>query len=300
MRCAVVQELFSEIYDGMAEGQALLEKHLQNCPTCAAEYEGYKQMLDELRQIPMPELPVGFHESMMEKIREIAPPSDHAIDELLNGIETRNRRREATRKKRSGVVVRRWAGVAVAACLLLASVWGVRVLDLPANRTSDEAPVAMEMQYGAPETAYAIPQEAMEFWADDSDFYYSHDDIWAVPQYDISLPEISAEHEYQAPADMAADVLEESEYLINNIMAENYDDAIGGRGGPIGFAATSAEEDLFQNENAPPPPEGLRSGYVVENQRPWVIIIIAITIPICVAIGAGFWIINNKNLKKNK
>jgi len=131
MRCAEVQELFSEIYDGVAKCQADLAKHLQDCPICAAEYERYSRLMDEVRQLPEPELPPGFHEAIMGKIREIAPANNHAI---------KQNRRPA---KRAVSVSRRWAGVAAAACVLLISLWAVRVFDLPAARSNDEVAYSM-------------------------------------------------------------------------------------------------------------------------------------------------------------
>ena len=81
MRCDVVQGLFSEIYDGVAEHQAVLAKHVKDCPVCAEEYKSYSQMLDELKLLPEPELPFGFHEMAMAKVQALVPPNDHTIDD---------------------------------------------------------------------------------------------------------------------------------------------------------------------------------------------------------------------------
>jgi len=158
MRCEAVRELFSEIYDKAAEGQGLLEEHLQNCTACMEEFQAYSQMLNELRHLPIPELPPGFHEAAMNKIQAISPLSNNAIDDLMEEIETRKRLREVRRTrqpvKKTASVTRRWAGIAAAACLLLVSLWAVRTLNLPA-RYDDES-------YFAPEAA----MESLEMAAD--------------------------------------------------------------------------------------------------------------------------------------
>ena len=131
MRCIDVQAQFSEIYDGVAERQAMLANHLINCPACAAEYESYSRLLDDLKWLPEPEIPEGFHDTVMNKIRALAPPSDHAIDEIIEGFSRRNTR-NAPRRKRNATFAR-WAGVA-AACLLMVSLWAANSFELPGAR----------------------------------------------------------------------------------------------------------------------------------------------------------------------
>ena len=164
MRCAQVQGLFSEIYDGVAEQQAGLARHLLDCPACGQEYERYCQLLDEVRQLPEPELPPGFHESIMGKIRELA--LSEAQDVQASGPDNKNGftpyvvrqthgadgRQPVARKPHSGYrskkaasISRRWAGVAAAACVLLISLWAVRVFDLPGGRLNDSAADNMAM-----------------------------------------------------------------------------------------------------------------------------------------------------------
>ena len=144
MRCKHVQSLFSEIYDGIAEEQTILVEHLRECPICTAEYESYSRFMDELRQLPEPELPEGFHETVMAKIRAIAAENDDSIRELIEEIETRKRRKTAglwrlptkNTSAKALAVTRRWASVAAAACVLLISLWTMRVLDLPMRQAN--------------------------------------------------------------------------------------------------------------------------------------------------------------------
>ena len=143
MRCTHVQGLFSEVYDGVAEEQAILEKHIQECPACAAEYKSYSKLLDELKNLPMPELPVDFHEKIMAKVRAVAA-SDAAGSLELTVHKGRKpaSNGEPPQKKplaKTNAAVRRWASVAAAACVLLVSLWGIRVFDvaLPGQRLSD-------------------------------------------------------------------------------------------------------------------------------------------------------------------
>lgn len=131
MRCQDVQGLFSEIYDGIAAEQAILVKHLQECSTCAAEYESYCRLLNELKQLPEPEIPPNFHEIMMAKIREVASLENNAAS--MQELTLRKWQKTARARKpaqKAYAAARRWASVAAAACLLLVSMWAVHSFDL--------------------------------------------------------------------------------------------------------------------------------------------------------------------------
>jgi len=166
MRCTIVQDQFSEIYDGIAPRQAALVRHIKKCPDCTAKYESYKQMLDDVRKLPAPELPEGFHESIMDKIIAIAPPNDHAIDTLLSEIEARKRNKESRARMQSmqkGRAASRWAGIAAAACLAFASMWALQTLDMLPTTRGDYAPL-----YALPQAVAAdMAAEADDFAADD-------------------------------------------------------------------------------------------------------------------------------------
>jgi len=137
MRCQDVQGHFSDLYDGIAVEQTALKKHLQECPTCAAEYESYSRLINELRQLPMPELPDDFHKTIMAKVRAIAPSNtDTTVKpdfELHRGKAKAlpgNRMPQKSAPQRAYAATRRWASVAVAACLLLVSMWAVQNFNL--------------------------------------------------------------------------------------------------------------------------------------------------------------------------
>jgi len=76
LTCKDIRALFSEYYDGYAPGEdapgeitsAEIAAHLHECAACATAYKEYAKLLDDVRTIPMPEIPSGFHESLMEYV----------------------------------------------------------------------------------------------------------------------------------------------------------------------------------------------------------------------------------------
>ena len=48
--------------------RAAIEAHLKACVACAVEYKKYSQLLDDVRNLPEPEMPWGFHESLMDYV----------------------------------------------------------------------------------------------------------------------------------------------------------------------------------------------------------------------------------------
>ena len=212
MRCDQVQGLFSEIYDGEAV-QADLAEHLQNCPACRLEYERFCRLLDELKQLPEPELPQGFHESIMAKIRELAQqdkPAHTAVERQFvvhRGQRDASRRRQTAKKAAS--ISRRWASVAAAACVLLMSLWAVRVFDLPGARLADSPAYNMampEMTDLAPAGTQAAPVAP----PDDDHFMVAAEDEAAADEwytedlFDEDTPR-DANHRMAEPALEAVD-----------------------------------------------------------------------------------------------
>ena len=72
LNCKDVQALFSDYYDdsklvrnSAPTPRTAFEAHLKECAACAAEYEKYAQLLDDVRNLPEPEMPWGFHESLV-------------------------------------------------------------------------------------------------------------------------------------------------------------------------------------------------------------------------------------------
>jgi len=174
MRCTHVQGLFSEIYDGIVEEQSALVRHLHECPVCAAEYEDFGKLINELRQLPMPELPEDFHETIMAKVREIASSGDGEpegpelrVHSGRQPIKLRNQKRPIVK---AHTAIRRWAGVAAAACVLLVSLWAMRVLDLPMRQNDSFfiplAPISTPVTDGI--DIYVLPasDETIEFEPD--------------------------------------------------------------------------------------------------------------------------------------
>ena len=196
MRCIDVQAQFSEIYDGVAERQAVLAKHLINCPVCAAEYESYSQLLNDVKFLPEPELPEGFHDTIMSKISAIAPPSDHAIDEIIQGL---NRRKNRVPQRRRNTTFARWAGVA-AACLLMVSLWAANSFELPMRRdmfvTYDMVmPQAADEVAMEPIADAAPGMEVDEYYGGESrtklrggyEYDYSHNVFWDLDAADDDM-----------------------------------------------------------------------------------------------------------------
>ena len=67
MDCKDIQAQFSEYYDGDAQASNV-HAHLTTCDSCASEYKKYSQLIDQVRALPSPEMPQGFHEKLMSYI----------------------------------------------------------------------------------------------------------------------------------------------------------------------------------------------------------------------------------------
>ncbi|MCL2840939.1 MAG: hypothetical protein FWE05_09235 [Defluviitaleaceae bacterium] len=71
MTCDDIRGLFSEFYDD-GEADEYLIQHLQECSGCAAEYRAFKRLMIDVQNLPAPELPHNFHESLMARVRKHA------------------------------------------------------------------------------------------------------------------------------------------------------------------------------------------------------------------------------------
>jgi len=71
MDCKDIQEFFSEYYDSM-EADEEITQHLQACHECDREYREYRQLLNDIRVLPEPELPPYFHKNLMAGVRKHA------------------------------------------------------------------------------------------------------------------------------------------------------------------------------------------------------------------------------------
>jgi len=261
MRCCEVQEHFSEIYDNQAEGQALLLEHIENCPECLAEYKAFSQLFDDVRAIPEPELPNGFHEKAMANIRAILPLNDSTIDNIIGGMETRDRIRESKYTKKSArtrsthSAARRWAGIAAAACLLLVSLWAVRTSNFGQRHDNDYTTPQAMYDYLLPESEeYIFPVEIIP----SDTTIYDEEENWDNRNRRVVIPEdthidFDAENEYQdwvygefeeqagyseQDGDMAFQLPAAMDAMLDDYYGTEVDDLLIGRG--FGYADNDA------------------------------------------------------------
>jgi len=66
MTCIDIQARFSEYYDSGCD--AVLEEHLKECPSCAAQYKEYAELFNQVRNLPEPAMTPNFHEDLMEYV----------------------------------------------------------------------------------------------------------------------------------------------------------------------------------------------------------------------------------------
>jgi len=208
MRCNRVQGLFSEIYDGVAEEQTALLKHIGECPTCAAEYESYGRLINELRELPMPELPDNFHETIMAKIRAIAASEDTTVDRPKFEIHKSNKTAPPAKTphrsafSKTNTMAGRWASIAAAACLLLVSLWGIRVFDMPGVQRYT-AEFDMPAPMSAPDV-FGIEVFDFSLTGDD----YEQDDITVFePANEEDIPSLRSGFPIMPPQEQSSDDL---------------------------------------------------------------------------------------------
>jgi len=103
--CNDIQSLFSEFYDDNNDEVA---KHLNTCIECKNEFEKYAQLMDEVRNLPIPEPPKDFHLRLMSGVRN-----------------NKNHQKRLEQERRKISFQRRFsfATTAVAACFLMAVIW---------------------------------------------------------------------------------------------------------------------------------------------------------------------------------
>jgi hypothetical protein len=76
LTCKDIEALFSEYYDSEAFEEDTLPKatraavaaHLETCAVCAAAYDRYAALLDDVWNLPGVETPPGFHQRLMEYV----------------------------------------------------------------------------------------------------------------------------------------------------------------------------------------------------------------------------------------
>lgn len=81
MGCDDYKELISLYFDKELDEKEEKElfEHLTNCPSCRKEYEELKVVMDMLGEIEEEELPEGFHNEVMAKIKAEAKPQKKRI-----------------------------------------------------------------------------------------------------------------------------------------------------------------------------------------------------------------------------
>lgn len=82
MECSWVLEHLSEYLEGELplQEREQVEAHLQSCPSCVAERDELAALLNALGELPPAELPVGFHEALMERLRREANKKREGIE----------------------------------------------------------------------------------------------------------------------------------------------------------------------------------------------------------------------------
>jgi len=70
MRCDEFRDLFSEYYDSEAFEEDKMAAHLRDCAECALEYQEFCSLMEEIHELPEPELPSGFHDELMKGVRK--------------------------------------------------------------------------------------------------------------------------------------------------------------------------------------------------------------------------------------
>ena len=81
MECNEYQELISAYVDGMLSPQEekRLKQHLEVCKQCKSHYEAMVQMTKACEQIKEVELPNGFHERLMERLKDEEKLTRHTV-----------------------------------------------------------------------------------------------------------------------------------------------------------------------------------------------------------------------------
>ncbi|MCL2365033.1 MAG: hypothetical protein FWC71_10275 [Defluviitaleaceae bacterium] len=117
-------ESFSERYDNEMSGTA---QGTLDCASCARAYKAYKRVLDEVRNLPAPNVPIDFHARVMKVVRN---------------------EQQAARRIRTGHFMR-WAGLAAACFIFAAVVWlgtpGASIGDAESGDFIGFAPAAAEV-----------------------------------------------------------------------------------------------------------------------------------------------------------
>jgi len=72
MDCKKIQSLFSEYFDKDISAEIPLEEieaHLATCDNCAAEFDKYAKLINEVRVLPEPELPQNLPQTLVSYVK---------------------------------------------------------------------------------------------------------------------------------------------------------------------------------------------------------------------------------------
>ena len=87
--CDKYKMMMSEAVDGRLKGKQLDEfhKHIDTCPECLAEFESLKSLISQMNTLPEIDLPEGFHERAMNRVRlEANNNTKKSIFEIISDL----------------------------------------------------------------------------------------------------------------------------------------------------------------------------------------------------------------------
>jgi len=216
MDCRDIQDQFSEYYDDDPQSSSV-HIHLENCDKCAAEYEKYAQLIDQVRTLPNPEMPQGFHRKLMAYV--------------LNAIEISTPpmfERSAPVNRRKFKVVRAASYATLAASIILAILVAGDVFDRQRDDTIMPVPLGIQQYYG---------QADYVEWTDEVPFAPAMDGLSRGERIDFEEP--SADAWGDMPADRMTGFNEDFEFFGIDIFALDSEVEVAGGGGelPVAIAA---------------------------------------------------------------
>lgn len=143
-----------------------LMEHIEQCAHCKKEFELLKSIVEQLNNIPLVELPQGYHEELMQKIQEI--PKETVIQYPVGKKGKEKGKKEKKEKKKWNW--KRYSAIAAGFLILIAAGSSKSLMRMgesdgvnmaPQNRdTAESAPMMMAEEAGYTEEA---PTEEAEY-----------------------------------------------------------------------------------------------------------------------------------------
>lgn len=149
MNCEAVREMLWAYLEQetTAEEAEKIEKHLAGCAECRAEMEAQKAIMETLASLPDEELPEGYHEELMQKLRAEAAPDVVPFPQ-----------------KKKQPMWKQWGMVAAAVLVVVAAGGMNGMLDMRQNQ--NEAVKQMAADTAAPMEDVIVEDETVEFTAE--------------------------------------------------------------------------------------------------------------------------------------